>query len=274
MYYYPQYTDQSGKSETDYFKSLYSEKLDNTKAPPPRLRYAILAQPRTGSELVSAHLRRQGIGIPLEYFHRSSILILGTRWSCLDPDGKVNFGRYCRELERRRTTPSAAFGLKVTMPQISWLTGNNMDAAAGILESYDKILVMRRRDTLRQALSLMRALYTGQWHIIAGDEQKPVLTADVKLTFDRVTYCWARVLSQERDMARVEAALTPGKLRTVWYEDLLDPRTMPAITEWLCAGSGVRPQPAPDHALPMKGDSREADAILKAYMDYIGVDPL
>jgi hypothetical protein len=60
----------------------------------------------------------------------------------------------------------------------------------------------------------------------------------------------------------------------VWYEDLSDPRTMSAIIEWLCAGSGVQTQPeAPDHALPMKGDSREADAILKAYMDYIGVAP-
>jgi len=60
----------------------------------------------------------------------------------------------------------------------------------------------------------------------------------------------------------------------VWYEDLSDPDTMSTIATWLSAESGVSPLPAaPDYALPIKGDSREADAIMKAYLDYIGVVP-
>jgi hypothetical protein len=66
--------------------------------------------------------------------------------------------------------------------------------------------------------------------------------------------------------------LPQGKLRTVWYEDLSDPRMMSAIAAWLCADCTVPSQPAaPDHALPIKGDSREADEIMKAYLDYVGV---
>ncbi|HXP73790.1 MAG TPA: hypothetical protein VN823_06560 [Stellaceae bacterium] len=49
---------------------------------------------------------------------------------------------------------------------------------------------------------------------------------------------------------------------------------MSTIATWLSAESGVSPLPAaPDYALPIKGDSREADAIMKAYLDYIGVVP-
>jgi LPS sulfotransferase NodH len=182
--------------------------------------------------------------------------------------------RYRAQPERHRTTPSAVFGVKIIMSQLSWLTGGNMDAAAEILRSFDKVLLMRRRDTLRQAISLMRAMSTGQWHVIPGDELKPLTGLDASLTSARITYCWAQILGLERDMTQVAAALSPDKRRTVWYEDLSDQRTLGAISAWLSAETGAPPAPtAPDHPLPVPGDSREADAIMKAYLDYIGVLP-
>lgn len=271
---YAQYTEKSGKNEVDYFQSLYSKTADIEGAPPPRLRYAIYAQARTGSELVSAYLRRQGIGLPLEYFHDASIPMLAARWGCLGPDGRVDFARYRAQLERHRTTAGGIFGIKIIVPHLSQIVGGNLNAAAAVLGTFDKILLMRRHDTLRQAISLMRAMATGQWHVVPGDDQKRLTSSDVSLSFARITFCWALVLNQERDMAQVEAMLGPGKLRTVWYEDLSDANTMSAIAAWLTADSGVSPRPAaPDHALPIKGDSREADAIMKAYLDYVGVVP-
>jgi len=271
---FAQYTEKSGKSEVGYFRSLYSESADNPHAPTPRLRYAILAQARTGSELVSAYLRRRGMGVPLEYFHGSSLQTLAVRWDCMAADGTVDFGRYRAALERLRTTPNAAFGIKIIMDHLDLVTSRNPDVALEILQSFDKILLMRRRDTLRQGISLMRAMSTGQWHVLPGDEHKPLAGSNVTLSFARITYCWARVLGQERDMAMLEARLPASKLRTVWYEDLSGSPTLPAIANWLCAGSGIQPQPeAPDHPLPMQGDSREAAAVLKTYMDYIGVEP-
>ena len=270
---HPQYSEQSGKQETDYFRRLYSEEMDTSEAPP-RLRYAILAQGRTGSELIAAYLRRRGIGIPLEYFHEGSLPLLAARWGCLEAGGLVDMLRYCDELERYRTTPSGAFGIKIIVPHLNRVTSANTDAAMTILDRFDKILLTRRRDTLRQAISLMRAMSTGQWHVLPGDDRKPMPSPDLRLTFARITYCWAQIISQEREMALLEAKLPAGKLRTVWYEDLSDPRAMPGIVDWLCAGSSVLPRPeAPDHSLPIKGDSREAETIEKAYRDYIAVKP-
>jgi len=166
------------------------------------------------------------------------------------------------------------FGIKIIVPHLGQITGGNVEAGAAIVDTFDKILLMRRRDTLRQGISLMRAMSTGQWHLLPGDDQKLLMSSDASLTFARITYCWALVLNQERDMAWLEGMLPQGKLRTVWYEDLSDPRMMNAIVAWLCADCTVPSQPAaPDHVLPIKGDRREADAIVKAYLDYVGVAP-
>jgi len=272
---YAQYTETSGKAESDYFQTLYAESYDTPGAPPPRLRYAILAQARTGSELLAAYLRRRGLGVPLEYFHHASMPMLAARWGSLEEGGRIDLGRYCAELERNRTGPTGAFGNKIMINHLARITSGNNGVALAILERFDKIVLTRRRDTLRQATSLLRAMSTGQWHVLPGDEHKPVVTADLVRSFARLTYCWADVLGQERDMAALEATLPRGKLSTVWYEDLSDPRTLPAIVDWLCAGSGVEPQPeATDHPLPIRGDTREADAIIKAYMDYIAAKPV
>jgi len=268
---YAQFTDKSGKHEIDYFQTLYSERMDNKAPTPPRLRYALLAQARTGSELVSAHLRRQGVGLPLEYFHGASIGLLATRWGCFGPDGTFDFARYCAALERYRTTSSGVFGIKIIMPHLSHVTRGDIGAAAAYLRSFDKVLLMRRRDTLRQAISFMRAMSTGQWHVLPGDGNKRIASADLNLSFARITYCWALVINQDRDMGTLEAMLPQDRLRSVWYEELLDPRVPSGICAWL-AGTAVSPQPvAPDHALPLKGDTKEADAIMKAYLDFMGV---
>ncbi len=272
---YAQYTENSGKAESDYFRTLYAEGYDTSGAQPPRLRYAILAQARTGSELLAAYLRRRGLGVPLEYFHHASMPMLAARWGSLGEDGRIDLGRYCADLERHRTGAIGVFGNKIMVNHLARITSGNNAEALAILERFDKIILTRRRDTLRQATSLLRAMSTGQWHVLPGDAHKPVVTSDLARSFARLTYCWADVLGQERDMAALEAKLPAGKLSTVWYEDLSNPRSMPAVADWLCAGSGIEPQAeATDLPLPVRGDSRESDAIIKAYMDYIAARPV
>src|ERR1700676_1927877 len=268
------YSEQAGDHEVSYFESLYSERWDRPAAAA-RVRYLVLAQERTGSELLCAYLRQRGMGVPLEYFHKARLPALAARLGCLEADGIVNVARYRAELERRRTTDNGVFGAKIVMPQLAWIAGSTGIAPEQVAGSFDKVVLMRRHDTLLQAISLMRAMSTGQWHVISGDPLKPVNSSDIALSFARITYSWARVLDQERDMARIGAALAPAKARIVWYEDLADQRTMSEVAAWLCAGNGAAPRSvAPDHALPVKGDSQEADAIMKAYLAYIAVQPL
>lgn len=269
---YPQYTEKSGQAETDYFRSLFSAEMDLKEAPPPRLRYAILSQARTGSELMAAYLRQQGIGLPLEYFHESGVPLLAERWGCVDARGVIKLERFGLELQRHRTTSNGIFGIKIGVPQLGSITGGNPDAAIGVLRSFDKILLMRRHDTLRQAISLMRAVSTGQFHVMPGDDRKRVTDSDMTVLSPRITHFWAMVLSMDRDMTRLVAAVPPDRVLAVWYEDLQDPKAMDMIANWLCTGIGVPAQPeGRKFALPKRNDTRESDAIVKAYLGYNGI---
>jgi LPS sulfotransferase NodH len=267
------YSNKSGEHEVGYFESLYSAQWDCAPPSAIHLRYLVLAQERTGSELLCAHLRQVGMGVPLEYFHPARLPALAGRLRCVEPGG-LRLARYRAELERHRTTENGVFGAKVVMPQLALMADTAGIPVEKFVASFDKVILMRRRDTLRQAISLMRAMSTGQWHVIPGDEQKQLRTADPRLSFARITYCWARILGEERDMARLEATLRPGAARTIWYEELTEPRTMGDVVAWLCAGTPARARlPASDHPLPVKGDSREAEAIVSAYLGYISVEP-
>ncbi|HKX10384.1 MAG TPA: Stf0 family sulfotransferase [Stellaceae bacterium] len=246
--------------------------MDVKDAPPSRLRYAIFSQARTGSELVAAYLRQQGIGLPLEYFHPNGVPLLAERWGCVDASGVIKLDRFGLELERHRTTSNGIFGIKIGVDQLGSITGGKPDAAVGLLRSFDKVLLMRRHDTLRQAISLMRAVSTGQFHVMPGDDHKRVTDTEMSVLSPRITHSWALVVGMERDMTRLTATLPPDRVLAVWYEDLQDPKAMDAIANWLCAGIGVPAQPeGRKFALPKRGDTRESDAIVKAYLDYNGI---
>jgi len=268
------YSANSGRNEIDYFSRLYSQQWDRASAAPVRLRYVVLAEERTGSELLCAHLRRHGVGIPLEYFHDRHLPALAARFGCVGADGKVDIVRYRAELERRRSSENGIFGAKIVMPQLAQLAGNDTARAAEFIGSFEKVVLMRRRNTLLQGISLMRAMATAQWHVMPGDPLKPVASPDESRLFARITYCWARVLDQSRDLSAIAETLSPAKVRWIWYEDLADGRVGTEIAEWLCAGTGTVPGPAADdHALPQKGDSGEAESIMQRYLAYLAIVP-
>lgn len=268
------FSEKSGQHEIDYFERLYSAQWDRAAAAPTRMRYVVLAEERTGSELLCAYLRRHGVGAPLEYFHDRHLPVLAARFGCVGADGKVDIARFCAELERRRTAENGIFGVKIVVPQLVWVAGNDIARAAQIIDSFDKVILMRRRNTLLQAISLMRAMATAQWHVIPGDALKPVSSIEDNRLFARITYCWARVINQTRDISAIADTLNPAKVRSVWYEDLANERVSAEIANWLCAGTGVVPGPAAaDHALPQKGDSGEAEAIMQRYLAHIAILP-
>jgi len=173
---YAQYTEKSGKNEVDYFQSLYSERMDTRHPSQPRLRYAILAQARTGSELVSAYLRRQGIGLPLEYFHDASIAMLAARWGCLDAAGAVDIARYRVELERREeerdllvdrhALPDHKAGLesKVRTGNPGLTQWNPDRRVVGDGHGLDSALHLADQHQLgTEALRILRGSNTGRW---------------------------------------------------------------------------------------------------------------
>jgi LPS sulfotransferase NodH len=138
----------------------------------------MFALPRTGSEYLCAQLRRMGAGVPIEYFHQYSKKLMGTRLNCLKA-GALDVPRYIAELEARRTTPNGVFGMKLITRQLPATVGTDPVPRVEFMKRFDRVLFLRRRDRLLQAISFVRALKTNQWHLIPGDRMQAVaMTAD------------------------------------------------------------------------------------------------
>jgi LPS sulfotransferase NodH len=255
------------ETERRYKEELRSREWDVGDGSAPRFQYAILSLPRTGSEFLCAALRRRGLGVPIEYVMAGS---LAERWGCADGAGKIDVRTYFVHLHAKRTTPNGIFGLKLQPLHLRALSGDDTRRAASILGGFGRTIVLRRKDRLLQAISLARALLTGQFHIVPGDTARPLNETDDVL-FHEIAAQLARVLADERYVADVLSLVEPGKIATMWYEDLSDAAVDAIGAELL---SLAKAEPATvvhaDHDLPRPGDREEALAIKLRFLAYVG----
>src|SRR5690348_4843448 len=137
--------------------------------------YLVCATQRSGSTLLCKALSATGVaGRPEEYFEaleatglpaqpRDYLPELGDELG-LPPlrhgDPLPPFAERLAAAERAGTTPNGVFGAKVM-----WSYGAPVLAALGDSDAH--WVLVRRRDKLRQAISLWRAIQTRQWN--AGD---------------------------------------------------------------------------------------------------------
>jgi trehalose 2-sulfotransferase len=258
-------------AERRYKEALRSPTFDVGNGTPTRLRYLILSTQRTGSELLCAYLRERGIGVPLEYFGPAS---LAERLGCLDGNGRTLFQRYVPLLEAKRTTPNGIFGMKLHPGQLEALSEMDDEKAFRFLNLFGKIVVLRRRDKVLQAISLARAIITGQFHNLAGDETRPLRAPD-DLLFERIAANVSDTLREERYAGTLLARIEPSRVYALWYEDFSE-AAFDSLAAALCAKAGA---PAGDRApsgepIPLrKGDSREASEIKERFLAYISGDP-
>lgn len=252
--------------ELDYMVSLASEAWDAPRPVPVRHRYVIFALPRTGSEYLCARLRRIGAGAPIEYFHQFSLKMLAARLGCLDAAGRLDIERYFAGLEAKRTTPNGIFGIKLIARQLSAAAGKDLGRASQLLGRFDRVLYLRRQDRLSQAISYVRALATSQWHVLPGDDVRPVELGEDKL-FAQIDGALASLDREEREASRAVATLDPDRVRDFRYEDLAAADKTATALRWLAGETGADAETAmrEDHALPIKGDSAEALRIKARY---------
>ncbi|MGH7198806.1 MAG: Stf0 family sulfotransferase, partial [Candidatus Omnitrophota bacterium] len=137
----------------------------------PRISYIVCSTARTGSTLLCLGLQRTGVcGIPEEYFNPS------TAFKIQDKSlGLAAYGAYLDEVLVKGATPNGVFGLKIHWA--NWLGFlariKRMDRYKGTAISVilNKIfpgvryLYIRRRDIVRQAVSLEKAFQTNVWTI-------------------------------------------------------------------------------------------------------------
>ncbi len=141
----------------------------------PRLSYIICSGLRTGSTLLCEALRRTGIaGRPAEYFNPNEPTASYRR----EYLGATMDKKYLRKVVAMSTTPNGVFGTKVHFEQLPVLV-SKIDAEGGrpsapvarILEArFPNLhyLWLRRKNDVRQAISLYRAVKTRVWWEFPG----------------------------------------------------------------------------------------------------------
>ncbi len=148
---------------------------------------------RCGSTLLGEAILRAGLGCPLEYFHVGWRPDFEARWSATD------LRRYVEALYRHRTTADGTLGVKLFWPDVMqtcqrWNPGasdryavNLADCApahaAGVYDDVGDlfldlfpdatIVLLWRRDVLRQAVSDVIAQQRGRWRDVPGTADEP-----------------------------------------------------------------------------------------------------
>lgn len=131
-------------------------------------RFLIVAEPRSGGSLVAEALRLCGhAGVPFEYLNPRLMRAYGQR---LGRVGDVPFEEYFDFLLRHRTTPNGVFAIKALVDHVAAFLKRGPQAEA-LMRSFDRYVILRRRDKLAQAVSYFRATTSDVWNSLDGSGQ-------------------------------------------------------------------------------------------------------
>ena len=252
--------------------------------------YLVCATQRSGSTLLCELLKNTGVaGRPEEYFearhdtgvppHPRDFLEglahtrVGIRNDARWPEAPAysslaGLPDYRAHLERTfalGTTPNGVFGAKLMFNQLDELralagelpefAGVELEVLLDRLFRAPRYIWISRRDTVRQAVSMWKALQTRRWRAADGDGGDGPTPPAPRYRFDAIDHLVRRFEADERGWRRFFTAHGIEPL-TIAYEDDLtsDPdRTVRRALEWVGVAA-----PAAWHAtVPM---DRQADA--------------
>jgi trehalose 2-sulfotransferase len=260
--------------------------------------YLVCATQRSGSTLLCEFLRATGVaGVPDEYFERlrASGLVRQPRQyfedpSVLDiadrlmpmaqgrPEQAGEFEQWFRYVLQRGTTPNGVFGakmmwnylddFKLRMAELPGLGNLSFNERLDVVFPQLKIIFIRRRDKVAQAVSLWRAIQTQQWRT---ESESDSVVADIDEAVD-LRYDYRAIEHLLDELHRWDArwedwfhASGREPIR-VFYEEFTVNRavTIGRVLDAL----GVDP-PEPEGKKPMKrqADGRSKDWVVRFRID-------
>ena len=152
----------------------------------PRVSYMVCSIPRSGSSLLCELLANTDVaGAPAEFFHPDKMEVLQEQWGTDTLDG------YMRELLARKTSPNGVFGLKTHWGQYKPLFGESDPRA---LLPQLRLVLITRRDRLRQSISWVRALQTRKW----ANHDRPMVERPAVFDSDHIGRKLARIEREEQ----------------------------------------------------------------------------
>jgi LPS sulfotransferase NodH len=172
--------------------------------------YAICASGRSGSNLLCQCLSSTGLlGHPLEYFNGAGRRMLG------DPDFPDEPEKQIVRVLTTGATTNGVYGVKVFPAQFDAIA----KSVAWTRALPDlRFVLLKRRDLLGQAISMVRALQTNQW--------RSTMAAERDATYDGEQIL-ERLRTAVRDYARWDLFFARNAIAptVIWYEGLVaDPQ--------------------------------------------------
>lgn len=168
----------------------------------PKKKYAIISTPRSGSNMLVRSLWQSGVaGAPEEYLTPLFMSDFADRFSKMRADlssesnwfdGKQNFdgniAHYLDLLKGIRTSPNGVFGIKVHATHFFFEHLRLLDLKQAL--NVERIIVIRRRNKIRQAISLIFAQETDQW---IDDPEWESISRPIKKASSQISYSKLRI---------------------------------------------------------------------------------
>lgn len=249
---------------------LYLPEYDLVPFREPTRGYLILAPQRTGSNYLCRRLCnvRGRFGMPSEYLNPIAIRMLAPRLMPGTAADQVPFAAYMSAVQRARTSADGWFGIKLQPAQLAAFApgeGALFDFAA----SFQRIVVLSRRDKLGQAISGTLAQLTGTWF---NDGTPPAIDPSRwPQLFPAIAANLARYIEEDRRLAALGKALARPWLRIEYEEILGDGQAaFEQLVDFLSAGETVILDEAADVAVPNKPPVETSEALRARFLQYIG----
>jgi LPS sulfotransferase NodH len=201
---------------TDKHIREMSPERDFATPTPVTQRYGILSSPRSGSTLLGRFLHETGMaGDPQEYFNPPLIALERKR----SGNDKLNMNQFLRVMEKRRTSPNGMFGMKMHYSQLLGVFRVNKPNAnvVNFLRKLDKLIWIRRRDRIGQAISQAVAIKTNVW---SSEDSRFQKNPEVSV---HPHECVETLRIVSRDDLGWEQLIKVARLpvQEVWYEDFV-----------------------------------------------------
>jgi len=252
------------------------EEFDQLPLKSPQKRYLILSMQRTGSYYISRRLCniKNMFGMPSEYFHPKSIEALLPR--LMRPltlndykIGRIKLNDYLKSVEFARTTDDGYFGMKVQPHQLQSLFNGDTDEIIHFISSFDKVIVLTRKDKLGQAISTCRAIYTNEWF----DNQTTfhLENKDLKKFYSLIAGNIARFIEEEEFLLTAKEKIKKEILH-INYEDLEqdNSKTFKAIINYLSGQNDLDFEELNSFVeVPKKNNISLTKEIKKNFIEYI-----
>jgi LPS sulfotransferase NodH len=178
--------------------------------------YLICSAPRTGSNALCEGLKRsRRAGRPFEYFNPMALKAYQERTS----SSAVRLDEYMKFLKKRRVGSEGVLGIKAHYHQLRGILKSD-DSIARNLRQFSHLVLLERRNKLRQAISDVRAQASGVWYANDANTARRAQAIQPIYSSSKIATSLSFMLSEEEGWKRVFAACQMPYL-TIYYEDMM-----------------------------------------------------